>query len=315
MSDTESMRSKILWLLIITLVVAGAGCAWLKGKNGDLASIIPTGPSQVDFAGMNSEDAAKALNFVSGSQLEIRQTYLGQGAKAADEAAGDNKDDVRIVSIERFAPMNYANISWKLSYATTGSSTEPVMASDDGSESTEKQTVKGKLQNVDLKRSHRLDLPGYWPSAEVNLNDSSAIWLSKDVFDELSKNKISTVFYGILSSDLFGSMSASKDFSAAISALTERVLLAEKTTDPDFMRADNELSDWTLKVNGKDVAVQVIKAHTWYGEIVVLNNPQNPLILKFSFNPAIADGIKNLKGGELLATILGYEVTRIENVQ
>ncbi|MFA6503864.1 MAG: hypothetical protein WCT54_02860 [Patescibacteria group bacterium] len=306
------MKNKILWLSILALMIVGAGCAWLNEKTGNLSSIIPSGNKLIDFSTLNSTDAAKVVNFTVGSQIEIRQTYLGQGAKAADEAAGDDKTDVRIVTIERFAPDNYANLSWKLSYdAADGAATGTESWADENG----KHTVQGSLENIDLKQSHRLDVPGYWPSAKANLVDSSAIWLSKDVFDELSKNLLSTIYYGILDQDLYGAMNASKDFSSAVSSLLDKSLAAQATTDPDLTRSDAELSDWPLKVNGQDISVQVIKAHNWYGDIVVLNNPQNPLVLRLTLNPTIADGIKSLNGGDLLASIVGYEVTRVENVQ
>lgn len=282
----------------MALVVLGAGCSWIKDKTGN-NTIVPTGPKLADFKDAGSAEAAKKVNFVPGSQLEIRQTYLGVGAKEADAAAGDNKDGVRIITIERFAPMVYANLSWKLSRKIEA----------------EMKTVKGDIKGIDLKSTHDIYLPAYWPSDDITGKATSGIWLSEDAFNALVKSRMTSVAYGILNSDLYGAMGVAKDFADAVKSLQDVVNEAEKNDDLDLAKADADYADWTLKINGQDVVVQVIKAHNWYGEMVVLNNPQNPLILKMTFNPLVSDAANLIKSGDFLSTLVGYEVTRLDNVQ
>lgn len=286
--------------MALALALFGAGCNWLAGKAPGISSMIPAGPKPANFENASPAEAAKRINFVPGSQMEIRQTYLGEGAKIADTLAGDNKDGVRIVTLERFAPMVYAKLSWKLS--------------SQGTTSTEMRTVKGGVENINLKSSHEFYPPAYWPSDTVDAKDTSAIWLSKDAFDELTKTKHATLFYGLTDGLLFGDLRTAKEFFDAITSLNNQVLEANKTVDSDWAKADEDYSDWTLKVNGQDVKVQVIKASNWFGEIVVLNNPQNPLVVKTTFNPKLQDK-SLLKGGDFLTTLLSYEITRLDNVQ
>ncbi|MFA6099499.1 MAG: hypothetical protein WC750_01310 [Patescibacteria group bacterium] len=292
------MKSKILLLAVTALVVLGAGCSWIKDKAGN-TTIIPTGPKLADFKDAGPAVAAKKVNFVPGSQIEIRQTYLGVGAKEADAAAGDNKEGVRIITIERFAPMVYANLSWKLSRKIEA----------------EMKTVKGNIKGFDLKSTHDIYLPAYWPSDDITGKSTSGIWLSEDAFTALVKSRMTSVAYGILNPDLYGAMGVAKDFADDIKSLQDVVNEAEKNDDLDLAKADADYTDWTLKINGQDVVVQVIKAHNWYGEMVVLNNPQNPLILKMTFNPLVSDAANLIKGGDFLSTLVGYEVTRLDNVQ
>lgn len=297
------MQRKFIWLTALTLIFFGAGCAWFGEKTG-IPSIVPAGPKLADFNGASPAEAAKKVNFVPGSQIEIRQTYLGVDAKTEDQKAGDNKEGVRIVTLERFAPMVYTNLSWKLSRKVEGSSS-----------STEMQTVKGRISGADLKQTHQLYPPAYWPSQELNVNSISAIWLSEDVYNELLKNRVAGLNYGIMDSSLYEGLKTSKDFSDAIKSLQDQVSQAELKDDLDVTRAEEQLSDWTLKINDQDVKVQVIKAKSWFGEIVVLNNPQNPLVLKMTFDPAVPDAASKIKNYELLKTLLGFEVTRLDNVQ
>ncbi len=294
------MKTKSFLFVALALALFGAGCSWIAGKAPGISSIIPAGPRPANFENASPAEAAKRINFVPGSQIEIRQTYLGADAKSAAALAGDNKEGVRIITLERFAPMVYAKLSWKIS--------------SQGATSTEMQTVKGKVENIDLKSSHKLYPPAYWPSEVTDAKETSAIWLTKDAFDELTKTKHATLFYGMTDSLLFGNLRTAKEFADAITSLDDQVKEASKATDLDWAKADEEYSDWTLKVNGQDIKVQVIKASNWFGEIVVLNNPQNPLVIKMTFNPKLQDK-SLLKGNDFLSTLLGYEVTQLDNVQ
>jgi hypothetical protein len=320
--------SNISWLMkrvllavaiLIGISIIGAGCFSLKKEN--VAKILPAGPRPADFTGVSSEEAAKRINFVQGSQIEIRQTYLGMGAKQAEELSDGDKTGVRIITIERFAPANYANLNWSLSQNVETQSSVQARAAYEAGETdvkpefeTERLTVVGSLNNLDLKNSHKLFLPAYWPTDQAEIAGLSAIWVSVDVLEELQKTKNSTIYFGILDSTLFGAMGSAKEFSDSIKALQTDVSKTSSAIEVDLTKADDP-SDWELMVNGEKVTVQVIKARNWFGEIVVLNNPQNPLILKMTFNPTSAETLASLSGADFLKSLLGYEVTQLNGVQ
>ncbi len=312
------MRTKIGFLVILLGAIAlGAGCDWGKSVISNITgSSQPAGPRLAAFDGLSPADASKNINFVPGSQIEMRQTYLGLGAKLADKLSGESKDGVRIITIERFAPMRVINLKWKLSRnvetavsikaRNSGKTLDPVM---------EMQTVVGGLENVDLTSTHKLYPPAYWPTESIPAKSTSAIWVSNEVFEELTRTKTATVYFGITDQFLFGALNTAKQFSNAIDALKGEAKKIEGKTDVDLTQADAELAEWPLNVNGKDIKVQVIKARNWFGEIVILNNPQNPLILKMTFNPLTKGVLDIVAGDGFLQTLLGYEITRLDNVQ
>lgn len=316
--ETTIMRIKAsIFVILLGVMALGAGCDWGKTVISNITgSGQPAGPRLASFDGLSPADASKNINFVPGSQVEMRQTYLGLGAKLADKLSGDSKDGVRIITIERFAPMRVANIKWKLSRLvetsasvnarSKGTATEPV---------TEMQTVAGGLENIDLTSTHKLYPPAYWPTESIPAKSTSAIWVSNEVFEELSRTKTATVYFGITDQFLFGALNTAKQFSSAIDALKGEAKKIENKTDVDLTQADAELAEWPLNVNGKDIKVQVIKARNWFGEIVILNNPQNPLILKMTFNPLTKGVLDIVAGDGFLQTLLGYEITRLDNVQ
>ena len=74
------------------------------------------------------------------------------------------------------------------------------------------------------------------------------------------------------------------------------------------MEVDSDQEELSLIVNGKETKVSVIRAHNWYGEMVVLNNPQNPLILRMSFNPLTTAAAEIMGKEKGLKTLFGYEI-------
>lgn len=319
------MRIKIsIFIAVLGVIALGAGCNW---GNKVISNITgtgqPAGPRLAEFDGLAPAEASKKINFVPGSQIEMRQTYMGLGAKLADKLSGDSKDGVRIITLERFAPMQYANLKWKLSrsvetvasirarqaYERNGSRGTPPQTA------TEMQTVNGGLQNIDFTSTHKLYPPAYWPTENIPAKSTSGIWVSNEVYEQLVRTKNATIYFGITDEFLFGALKTAKQFSNAIDALKGETKKVEGKTDVDLTQAEAELAEWPLSVNGKDIKVQVIKARNWFGEIVVLNNPQNPLILKMTFNPVTKGLINVISGDGFLPSLLGYEVTRLDNVQ
>jgi hypothetical protein len=304
------------------IVVFGAGCIWFNKE----AQILPAGPHPADFEDVSPEEVSKRINLVPGSQVEIRQTYLGVGAKLADQLSGDDKTGVRIITIERFAPMNIANVNWQLaqnietdeSINDRAEHDAKVAAGEEVPEKpeivTERRTVVGTLKDINLKNTHKIFLPAYWPTGDSNIPDLSAIWVSSDVYEELKRTKNSTIYFGILDSALFGAMAAAVEFAESINALRTESASISNRVDVDLVTADDP-SEWDLIVNGKEVKVQVIKSRNWFGEVVVLDNPQNPLILKMTFNPISAGVLDLISGTGFLKSLLGYEVTQLNGVQ
>jgi len=288
--------------------------------------MLPAGPRPADLDNVSPAEASRRINFVAGSQIEMRQLLPGNASTTVNNQAADNKEGIRIVTVEHFAPMVYAQLNWKLGqkYETQASKDaraayerlpaktrpaqppKPVM---------ELQNVIGLLQNISLKDSHRLWSPAYWPPEPVNADFSSAIWVSQSVFEELTKTHDSTVYFGYLDNSLYGVMQSAQPFAEAVGRLRAEVKKIEDKVDPDQTVSETEFADWPLLVNGKQATVQVIKARSWYGDIVVLNNPQNPLILKMTLNPKDAGVLQNVSPDGFLQTLLGYEVTELNGVQ
>jgi len=320
------MKRTILALAMVLLLSAtGAGCFLFKQQK-DTSS---AGPKPADLVDVSAEEASRRINFVKGSQIEIRQTRTGANGKDVGSDPENDKTGIRIITIERFAPFYVAALNWKLAQnLPTQESLEQLAVYeerlqnlDEGEQPpekpeiiTERRTVVGKLKDINLKSTHKLFLPAYWPTDEATVKELSAIWVSRDVFEEIKGTKNSTIYYGILDNALFGAMYGAKNFALAIEALNGDVAAIVDKIDVNLTESQDP-DTLQLMVNGQEIEVQVIKVSNWYGEIVVLDNPQNPLILKMTLSLQGKENLKNSGQADFLQSLIGYEVTQLNGVQ
>lgn len=314
-----TFRTSSLALAAIGFSVAlfGLGCSHPPGAPDQK----PSGPQASTFENVSPADAAKRINFVPASSLEVRSTFLGFGAKLAAALAGEKKEGTRVITIDRFAPGEVAALTWKLSTKVEAASS--IKAREDAKKANKPepepvmvdQAETGKLSGINLKDASSLMLPAFWPQTDTSTAlGTSAIWLSRDAFEGLSRNRVATLNFGLVDASLQGDVKKAKEFADALSKLQGQVTKIEDRTDVFKLEGDKDTIEWPIKVNGKDIKVEAIKAHTWFGEIVVLNNSQNPLILKATLNPA-AEGLSSIFNLGALQALLGYEVTSISDVQ
>ncbi|MEK7655886.1 MAG: hypothetical protein AAB386_04385 [Patescibacteria group bacterium] len=306
--------------LFAAILVAGAGCKQSKQEQPNL--IVPPTSNVSMFEGLTSEQATARINFVPGSVIELRQTAFGFGAKLADFLAGDSKEGLRTIVIDRFAPREIANVSWQLK--TKEETEESVKARKEAiakkalppEVAYDSKTYAGTLVGFNMKDGHSLYLPAFWPEKDnAGTFGSSGLWLSADVYDSLSRNRVGTLDFGLFDPALPMKFQSDPSLKGMFAELEKYVKTIQDRVDVNVLNGETELVDWSLRVNGEDIKVQVIKARNWFGEIVVLNNMQNPLVLKLTVNPIAAGVTDALKGTGTLTGLLGYEVTGLIDVQ
>ncbi|MBU2613667.1 hypothetical protein KJ925_04415 [Patescibacteria group bacterium] len=317
------MRPNITRLLaqsafvLIALAVAGWGCIRPFDRLAEYA-----GPKVSTFGDDSPAEVAQKINFVPGSIIETRQTFLGFGAKLAAALAGEGKEGARIIVVSRFAPMNVADVEWRL--VTRVEAESSIAAREAAKKKNEPepepemvdQVSQGGIGGFDLVDAHSLYLPAFWPEqGGAPSLGTSGIWLSDDVFQSLSRNRVATLDFGLLDATINGAIAKVAGFREAFAALQKQVTDVGDRTDVFKLDAEAELASWPLRVNGEDVDVEVIKARNWFGEIVVLNNRQNPLVLKATLNPVASGAGELFSGLGTLKALVGYEVTELRDVQ
>ncbi len=298
------MNIIVSFALLPSLLLFGAGCD--VSRISDFVK-PPESSSQApsSLGGLTSKQTAERIVLVPGSVIVMKQGFKGIAGPLVEKLGFGGGEGTRNIVIRSFSPTVKADIEWKL---TAKVPANPKDLKDSGI----RQTV-GAIIGVNLFTSHTLYLPGYWVEGDRDANASSAIWLSQDVFENLAASKSGTLDFGILDLKQTGALNVAKELTRTLDRLKASADRQKK--DVNFIEADPEPSDWTLKINGTDATVQVLKARNWFGEIVVLNSKKNPLVLKVTLNPLALAALDTAVGSAFLANGLGYEITELKDVK
>jgi hypothetical protein len=315
-----------LWLIVplFLLALGGWGC-------GSIA--IPSLPN-LQLPGSGSahatstpEDLAKNIQFLAGDTFEIRQTVLGFGAFLPDLLKSD--DGVRLVTIKRFAPEHVAELAWQVTTSKESDASikarndyennlknHPVAIGADApappSPEMVKETTSGTLLGINLRTPHSAYLPLYWPEGKYDIvGEKSAIWLSDDAFLELVNTRHTILNLGVFDDALNEAAKNVSGLKDAYGALRKQAEVDGKSKDLTELQADAEFIQWPISVNGETQNVSAIRAQDWFGEVIVLNNRQNPMILKVSLNPTTALAATLGGNSSLVQNLFGYEVKNI----
>lgn len=282
-----NMRKNFLFVsALVCLTLVGWGCKPPAPKVTEAPGLKP-----VSLKSLTPAEAAKKINLIRGNIITLKQKFSSAGVKLA-EAYGLGSEGQSEIVIRRFAPGFKADIEWK--YTTQIGA--------------EKKTYDGAVVDGNLQSAHDLYLPVYWPRAEKSALESSILWLSQDVYENLSKTGVSTFSFGILNKEENAALAASsaKDgFAKSMAKLNGEVNKIIANKDVYLTQAEKDLGEYTLKVNGEEAKVQVIKAKNWFGEMLVLNNPQNPMVLKVTTNDLASSG---------LSGFYDYEITELKGL-
>jgi len=274
-------------------ILLGLGC---NQKNDNKALTLPSGgssgPKPLQAAGLSPENLTKKINLTVGNILLMKEKFSGKGATIAKAMGFGGNGIDREVVIKRFAPGQLAELEWKSTYKD-----------EKGAD----QQKVGALVGANLLSSREMYLPAVWPDGVKNAYGTGMLWLSSDVYENLTKSGLSTFDFGLLDKSIMEQASTDTGLSAALGALQDSVDKISARTDVALTKGATTTSDWPLKVNGVDAKVKVYQAKNWYGEITYLANQQNPLVLKVKMN--------ELPDGSALNGLLDYEIIELRDLQ
>lgn len=287
-----------LAVVLAAVAACGLGCSRPSDSKVTVSDGVEipvvAAPKAVAFDKLSPEDAAKKLIFVNASSFRISQEFTGKGATYMAQKGYGSSADLQL-TVERFAPGNVTDVSWK---ALT-------VATDKAGKSTRKQ-FDGRLDGSDLKSARELLPPAYWGVGERTAAGTSGIWLSAESYENLAKGKGATLFPGAAPAPEAvkpGDLPA--EFAAGVQSL-RKALPSWKGPEPTYFLSAAEPSTYTLSANGMDVKVAVRKATSPLAEITYLDNPQNALILSYVPAPVLAN--YRLDG------VLGWKVVSVDGI-
>lgn len=301
-----SMRKTVIRTSICFILCAaalGAGCWRERSVENTEQSIqksdTASGPRLLSVEGRSSKDITAAIKLVASSILVMRENVTAVDPGLVAETALGMGENKRTIVIRRFAPGNLAHVDWKLDY---------------------KKQSNGKLQDIqivgNIVDSHLLDsyrayLPALWPEGEGSGEvGSGLIWLSQDVYENLSKGGMSTFYFGLGDEELLRGLKLKPGSKLAAAALRlkregERVIEADHK-DVYLAKTQPQVFEKQLTINGSIVKVEAMKITSWFGEITVLKNPYYPLILEVKTS-------QNVR--KEFGSLFDYEIFELKDVQ
>lgn len=78
------------------------------------------------------------------------------------------------------------------------------------------------------------------------------------------------------------------------------------------LAADAEPGSLRVNVNGQDATLETVRARNWFVDLQILNHPDNPLILKATFNPLSDGPLGVFSPLGAFKALLGFQVTEIQ---
>lgn len=286
---------------------------WVVGLTGTSVLTGFAGCTQGGEAIGEAEDGEGDNGTASaGGNLDLREgTRIGLGSTAFAGLAGpseinpDEPGGGRLVTVDAVDQGEKVTISWRQTVEREVTpETPPSVGVGEDTPTPEVEVIKesGTITATGLASAHQPYLPMYWKTGEVT-TDTSAIWLSQEAFHELRENR-QTVW--------------SRDVLTRISRLGEEALnrIEEGVAEVDqvYLNAEADFVEFELEIDGQSTSVRAIKAYDTFGNAYrILDNQDNPLILKFTYD-AVSTGFAGIDAGlwSLIKTVFsGYRIATI----
>jgi hypothetical protein len=283
-----SSVKKVAWILLVVFLSGTVGC------NG-------IGPSFGETPPPTTADLALSPGMEIGLVSTTLVGQFGRRAVNPDQPGGG-----MLVTVQEVAPGESLTIAWRRTETREVEPTQPTPVVGVGTPSPtpvqEIVTLEGMITATGLANANDAYLPLYWQEPGARVTDSSLLWLSQETFHELKTTRRTRW---------------TPDIMTRLSLLPLVVLrqLEEKAADREiYLEAEADFVSYDLLVNDQRSTVQAIQAYDSFGnEYIILDNENNPLILKFTFN-VLTTGIIGIDVGIWLlikSVYSGYQVVQI----
>lgn len=272
------MKANVFFVAAAMLLV-GAGCAPLEKLQTTLAR-VPWFDAPANMSG----ETALAIDFQQGLSFEIRPTTLGVTG-SVDEVFGDESRLLR-VTVREAEPEAAVSLEWKTSTAT------------------------GTLALQSFEGAHAMLLPAFWPEGSGEASQNGVVWMSRSAFASLQNDGKVEWRLGLAERALSAVSSAFQTFNA-LAATYAGSASSSALVSPFQLQKTGTSDAFPLLLDGRLELVRVVRATSWFADIFVLDNPENPLILKVVVHPVARPALIALEPTSVRWNEMGYEITSI----
>lgn len=299
-----------LILIVGALTLLGVGCIPDIDFNRKLTDVNPFGTDSVSRA-KRIEDT-RSIRFEDGLSLVLRPTYLGVTGTVAD-VFGDEHGRTEA----RLDLSSGSALEWK---RADRRETEESVANRDAHESEGREgsppprvfaivTTEGRLNFVRSEEDRKMLLPAFWQEGESTVLDNGILWLTKDAHARLKQGQKVEWSLGMGSPVL----DTASDILGAFDGAVEKLFGdgEDGKGSPFDLELVTEDGLFAVRIDGRVETVEVLQVKSWFATYLVLDNPDNPLILKVGVNPVAASALDAFSPLGVDTKALGYEITEI----
>ena len=271
--------------LVAALILAGAGC--------DLSTKITLkNPFGLIRGGVDdSATATAAVRLEQGFGFSTRPSFLSVTGTISDLLGADGERKTTVESVSDDA----VKISWK--------------ETKDGKERSGTVTAAGRAEADEML------LPAFWKEGDVSVSGNGIVWLSKDAFAGLKADGVTEWRLGLPGEKTVGTVDAALKAFNSISASLSGTASASATSTPFTLRKTGSSANFPLPWNGGSATFRVIFASSWFADYAILDNAENPLILRVSVHPLALTALDKLQPLGVDAKAVGYEVVSLTSPQ
>lgn len=295
---------------------------------GRAALVLAAGAALAACAPEPDRDAPAAaeprLELTAGMEISLAQTLLGAGA-GLSKWTGD-ETGVKRITVESVRPDELV-VGWREEVREETEASrrrreaferdppkagvgEPEPAAPEPEYA--RRTREGRITATGTGASRQMTLPALWPEGEHAVSGNSLIWLTRPAFRELRSTRETDWGPGLLGNPLFQPAAAVERLRDGLAALEKRLDGSpEERRELGRIEAEADFGTFELTVDGRELEVPTIVARNWLAEYVILDNEDNPLVLKVTLNPLSGGALDVFSPLGALKAVVGYQVTEI----
>lgn len=273
------MNVRRLFIIASVLLTLGAGCALDRKIDLRLPFTLGTASPFADAG-----KAAASITLKPGLEFTVRPSALGVSG-SIDGLLGreDRSFDVRV---EDVGPEDRLALAW----------------SGEG--------ASGTLALAGTSGAHSMLLPAFWREGASESEGNAALWLSTEAYDDLEGEGKTEWRLG-LADNAFSALSKALKTFNDISVRLFGSATSSAVASPFTIEKTGIAEAFPVMIDGRVVLVRAVTATSWFADFVVLDNRDNPLILKVTVHPAAEPALKALEPADVRWDELGYEITSL----
>ncbi len=268
-----------IWFACAALLLLGAGCTPVEKLRTALAKLPWFGAPSSEAA-----EVSRSIALEAGLAFTVRPSTLGVTG-AFDEVLGDESRALH-ATVRESAPETFLALAWEGASAT------------------------GTLALAFYGDAEAMLLPAFWPAGEGEARHNGGVWMTRAAFEALQSDGSVEWRLGLAEQTLSAVSRAFQTFNdLAITYAGSSTSTVDAS--PFQLRKTGTSDTFPLVVDGRLTFVRVVRASSWFADLLILDHPENPLILKVVVHPAAQPALKALEPTSVRWKEIGYEITSL----